>query len=705
MSEVAYPVQIRNLKRQLKLRFRPLIDMSDWAGRPDEEQCFLSRAVAALAVKLETAASDEDAARAVIDGTTDRGIDAVAVEQRGDRQHITLVQAKWNDKGEAGFGEADVSAVMRGLDYLLDLDFSRFGSKIDRHAAEIDAALNSPSPKVTLVLALVTGSDLHPNTRALLEEEVDKHNLDDDLVDYKILNLRDLNREILGDHAERKVNLDVQLDGAGKITEPFLAYYGTISAGEVADWYGKYGRHLTARNIRDALDLSDVNEKIRTTLIREPEYFWYLSNGITLICDRIRKHGRGSPVAGRLAGFRLEGASVINGAQTVSAIYRAVQQKPGKAAAGRLLIRIISLEDSPEDFGDRITVAANTQNPTEERDFRSRRPEQADLRHEFALSLGLNYVIKRGESDPPEAEGCTMTEAALALAAVKSTEFTAIAKGNASALWKNQYYRSLFTEKLTAHRVWRCVQLLRRVRKALAEEQEHLAGRAASVAAYGDLLLTHVLFRTMDTSDIDADDADASAAWEVRLAEVRERVRKALGWLVIVIDGAYGVNSHISTTVRSPDRVELVANALYERVLSGDEPPSGSLPLLHQETGISATSAPRAVWRIVDAGLIPDGESLEFRPVTAPERRQLPRWLEEDSNRARATWQNNKNKPLIWHADGEAYAPSTLVRKMRREAMGNDQQIQGTLYWHVPGKGSLVDIAQEIRDSPEIQDS
>ena len=73
--------------------------MSDWTGRPDEEQAFLSRAVAALAVKMETACSDEDAARAVIDCETDRGIDAVAVEQRGERHHLTLVQAKWSDKG------------------------------------------------------------------------------------------------------------------------------------------------------------------------------------------------------------------------------------------------------------------------------------------------------------------------------------------------------------------------------------------------------------------------------------------------------------------------------------------------------------------------------------------------------------------------------------------------------------------------------
>ncbi|WP_405890250.1 AIPR family protein [Streptomyces sp. NBC_00133] len=696
---MAYPVQVRNLKRHLEQRFRPLIDMSDWSGRPDEESAFLSRAVAALAVKMETACSDEDAARAVVDCDTDRGIDAVAVHPQGERQHVALIQAKWSDKGEAGFGEADVSAVIRGLDYLLELEFHRFGSKIDRHAAAIDSALNSPSPKVTLILALVTGTELHPNTRSLLEEEIGKHNLDDDLIDYRIVNLRDLHREILGEHGERKVDLDVQVQGVGKVTDPFLAYYGTVAAEEIAEWYGVHGRHLTARNIRDALDVSDVNEKIRTTLVKEPEFFWYLSNGITLICDRIRKHGKGAPASGVSSGFRLEGASVINGAQTVSAVYKAVRQKPGKAASGRVLVRIISLEDTPEGFGDRITVAANTQNPTEERDFRSRRPEQFDLRHDFALSLGLNYVIKRGEPDPQADEGCTMTEAALALAAAhQSPEFAARAKRDASALWDNRYYRPLFGNKPSAIRVWRGVRLLRLVRQALAEEQENLVGRMATAAAHGDLLLAHVLFQTMDTHDVDAEGEEATADWEARFAEVRDRVRKALGWMVVVIDGAYGQNSQISATVRTAERAERVASGLYERVRSAEEPPNDAESRVDHEPNVAGKFT-RTVWSIVDAELIPDGTILEFRPVTTPERRQLPRWIDENPQRARATWQNNKSRPLVWGADNKAYAPSTLVRQMRREAMGNDQQVQGTRYWHVPGEGSLVDIVRVLREA------
>lgn len=60
------------------------------------------------------------------------------------------------------------------------------------------------------------------------------------------------------------------------------------------------------------------------------------------------------------------------------------------------------------------------------------------------------------------------------------------------------------------------------------------------------------------------------------------------------------------------------------------------------------------------------------------------------------------SKPLIWAVDGESYAPSTLVRKMRKDAMGKSQQVQGTLYWHIPGEGSLVDLAAELRAEDEL---
>ncbi|MFJ7278079.1 AIPR family protein [Kitasatospora sp. NPDC098663] len=706
---MSHSFHIRNLKKRISERFDTLIDMSDepWASEKKRNEKFLSRGVAALAIKRETGCADRDAALSIIDGRDDWGIDAIAVElpasgQSG-RPHITLAQAKWSDNATAGFGQSEVDRLFRGLDYLLNLEFNRFNNRIEHHVEALDKALDSGSPKITLLLALVTDTELHPDIRALLDSEVKKRNWAEDMVEWRVLDLRGLYQEILGEHADRKIELEAWVEGVGREENPFTAYYGTLSAADVAEWYETHDRHLFARNIRDSLD-TDVNDKIRATLLQEPENFWYFSNGITLLCDRIRKKGKGSFSPGSGAGFVLEGASVVNGAQTVSAMHRAMQRNPTPASRGRVLVRIISLENCPEGFGDQVTLNTNTQNPIEERDWKSRDPIQTGLRDDFSLSLGRTYVLKRGESEPARESGCTMTEAAIALAAThRSPELGAKAKRDPSLLWEKANYQELFGNALntapSAHQVWRCIQLVRAVAETLTEQSENLFGRAASTASNGDLLISHIVFQNLNSDGLDNEDKD----WNSELAKVPDLVEQALGWLVDTIDKAYGRNSQILTSMRTPERVRVLSRRVLSAMAAGTSAPDNADYRVEEQVRDKPARSTSAVRLIVKAGRIPVGTTLEFRPVTRPDRQGLSRWLAENPDRARATWGPSMSKPLIWSFDGESYAPSTLVRKMRKEAMDNNQQVQGTLYWHIPGEGSLVDLAAELRAEDEFE--
>jgi hypothetical protein len=670
----------------------------------EEERAFLSRAVAALAVKHETGWSDREAATGLIDDFVDRGIDAVAVEERGeDRYHITLVQAKWSENGSAGFGERELRALFRGLDDLRALEFHRFNSRIERHAAALETALDNPGT-IRLVLALVTENDLHPNLRRELEDGIASRSWLPGMIDYRVIDLRGLYQELLGDHAERKIELDVWLEGAGKEAIPYEAFYGTVSVAEIAEWYkGDNKAHLFTRNLRDALDVSEVNPKIQLTLLREPEHFWYFSNGITLLCEGYEPKGKGEFRPGAGVGFRLKGASVVNGAQTVDAVARAMQRNPGTAGKGRVLVRIISLKQCPEDFGDRVTVAANTQNPVQERDFKSRDQVQFDLRDDFVVSLGLTYVIRRGEPAPAAVAGCTMTEAATALAAThRLAEMGARAKRDSSVMWEKDNYRELFGRRPSAVHVWRVVRLLREVRVALEKLRGDLYGRVASAAGHADLLITHAIFHTMDTSGLNDKSEGHEAEWEARLADVPDLTARALWWFVEIADTTFGEKSRYATAVRTGDRAKVVARRLRERLSSGDKVPDYSDYRVSEQTQGKAGRLANAVRVIIDADVIAAGAVLEFRPVTGPDRRGLPNWLTADPRRGRAVWRNHKTKPLVWEADGQSYAPSTLARQMRGEAMGVHQQVQGTRYWHVPGEGSLADIAAELRAVDEL---
>jgi hypothetical protein len=135
---------------------------------------------------------------------------------------------------------------------------------------------------------------------------------------------------------------------------------------------------------------------------------------------------------------------------------------------------------------------------------------------------------------------------------------------------------------------------------------------------------------------------------------------------------------------------------------SGEPAPDNADYRVEERVQGKRARSTNAVSLIVRAARIADGTPVEFRPVTRPDRQGLSAWLAADPARGRAEWQNNTSKPLVWAGDGESYAPSTLVRKMRKEAMNNTQQVQGTLYWHVVGEGSLVDLAAELRAEDEL---
>lgn len=693
-------LHIEYIRNAIDERYTGLLDLSDLPKSTSDQnrrQAFLSRGIAALAVQNEHQVGPRAAAACVFDGADDRGVDAISVELSTPQPRICLVQAKWSDAGKGGFDEEAVHKLFRGLDLIFDRAYSKFNSRFQSLVPKLQQAFDLGLPKVTIVLALMRTAPLDSKVRELLEEKIAEQNQVDEIVDYKVLDLRDFHRAILGDAATPKIDATVRLDGFVQESTPYKALYGTMTVPDLADLYGEHRRGLFARNIRDSLDLTDVNVKIQNTLLEQPEHFWYFSNGITMLCETIKPVGRVVP--GKVGDFSLTGISVVNGAQTVSALHRAFVKDPDTAQIGRVTVRLISLEDCPEGFGDQVTTTTNTQNPIEERDFKSLDQGQIQLRDDFALLLHRSYVIKRGERVPDPQHGCSMSEAAEALAAVHpNAQLAAVAKRdqNLVGLWEDGIYEQIFGATPNVYRVWRSVELLRTVRTALQTLRDGLLWRADAAASHGDLLVTHIVFRRLNTTAIEGPDFD----WASELAQVPQLVQDTFAWVLRAIDDEYGKTSHIIAAVRNAERMQRVVRAAM-RGLDSD----ATAPALQDDYQVAGTEQRgrqvNAAITLIEAGRIPEGTELEFRPFSRPERREMTEWLAANPDRARATWSNENGTryPLRWAVDGEWYSPSGLARKMRAESSGVDTSAQGTVRWFVPEQGSLDELAYEVRQS------
>jgi hypothetical protein len=145
---------------------------------------------------------------------------------------------------------------------------------------------------------------------------------------------------------------------------------------------------LVARNIRYELG-GRIGRDIRKTYEKQPRDFWYLHNGLTIVCDDLQRNRNL---------LTLVHPAVINGAQTLYAISHCDSQNSSAQVAIRAVVRGRNADVLPEDdeWLQRIIRGVNTQNRVHTYDLRCNEPEQLVLQRRFRM-LKTFYERKRGE--------------------------------------------------------------------------------------------------------------------------------------------------------------------------------------------------------------------------------------------------------------------------------------------------------------------
>lgn len=529
---------VRHIREALKTGFADHIDLSDYAKASASlrEKALLSRGLAALAIQRFMGLSPEDACKTIVDGSGDNGIDAIAIDEA--RAQVILVQSKWDGSGNGGLGLGEARNFIAGFKDLLDMKYKRFSPALRAQEERITAALDNPNVSFVLVVALTGRSDLAPPVQEAFDDALAEFGEVQQPVTLEILGLKELHALITEGLEGSRINLNVTLENWGLISEPYEAYYGVVAASSVADWYERHGDRLFSQNIRKALGDTATNQSLTKTLVEDPGHFWYFNNGITALCQTIKKTARGA-TSRTYGDFVLSGVSVVNGAQTVAAVHKAARLNPDGFDESRVWVRFISLEGCPPDFGTDVTRATNTQNTVETRDFVSLDPEQSRLRTELALSLRKTYSIKRGEATPQAESGCTVVDATIALAcANREPHLAVLAKSKVGSLWESTEkppYRTLFNPGVGPYRVWRCVEAMRAVDAELAVLKQRLEGRHKSIAHQGNRLILHLVFRELDLQQID----DADFDWSVEMRKIPELTKDVLAILIRQVEEDY----------------------------------------------------------------------------------------------------------------------------------------------------------------------
>ena len=115
--------------------------------------------------------------------------------------------------------------------------------------------------------------------------------------------------------------------------------------------------HLFVENPRSFIGYSDINKSIKETLSNNTlkQYFPYLNNGLTILCDAIEKHKTKKDT------YILQYPRIINGCQTTHILYEAYKDKIENIEDIKISAKIIATKDSNE-LKEKIIFTTNNQN-------------------------------------------------------------------------------------------------------------------------------------------------------------------------------------------------------------------------------------------------------------------------------------------------------------------------------------------------------
>ncbi|AZB21506.1 abortive phage infection protein [Kaistella haifensis] len=492
-------LHVNHIKAKLLEIYSGIIDTSEARSEEENENLFLTRAYAAYTLQILAEIDKNLASAAITDSFDDNGIDAIYFDRRN--KELWLLQSKWikNGNGEPDSGE--LNKFKNGILDLIDLKLERFNSKVQSKQNDIIEALEDPLVKIKIVLTYTGQDTFSEHNRRIIDDLLNELNDPSELAIFNRFSIKQAHKSLVGILDGQPINSDIILSNWGKVEEPYNAIYGTINGSDLAQLWSENRTRLFSDNIRDFIGFSDVNEDIRNTALHEPENFYFYNNGVTALCQTLKK----KPVGGgdRSVGiFVAEDLKIVNGAQTVGSIGNAYEINPEQINKISVFLKIISLDDCPPEFALNVTKKTNTQNRVDKKDFVSLDPEQERLKTEFALE-GITYHLKRSdESQKLDEQNCYVEELITAIACSKSNvDLPVQAKREVGKLWEDiskRPYTEIITNTLSATQGWKAVKILREVTRLLKLKENESSGREKACFIHSNRFVLHMVFQTID---------------------------------------------------------------------------------------------------------------------------------------------------------------------------------------------------------------
>ena len=355
--------------------------------------------------------------------------------------------------------EFDLIHVFNQYSYVFSKSFDVFLTEIDTYFIKLFNGYReqdmarvrthfgqlSISSKTKLTFTILFERELDYDTKKTIRETISKYEFETKNLDIAAI-FEDEIEEII-----KNINSPVNYVKFGTLNlfSNEIMTYGeeksvvtSISAKSLKDIYIRFAtKGLFESNLRYYIKSAKIDAKIKNSIIREPDKFWYFNNGIIITCDDYRINENV---------IELTNFSIVNGGQTTNLIGNTDFDNDFS-----LICKIIKKKyDDPilnKEFLGKIAEATNTQKPIKPRDLISNRIEQKLLKEQFAqMDIFLN--IKRGEKINKEIykykwQNASNEEVGQMLFSYIYQHPGIARNGKSKMLENEEYYQTIFADK------------------------------------------------------------------------------------------------------------------------------------------------------------------------------------------------------------------------------------------------------------------
>ena len=370
-----------------------LIDLINEDGYKDNSQAF-----GALFIRNYFGLQDADIKDLITDGFGDNGIDAVYVD---DNSTLHLLQFKFPEKSiDKASKEDDISSFISGAKCFIGSD-SEFAL---RNWNEKLLAKREIVKKLTLkgtILHFVSFSRQIPTSIESYKESINEYSKRENLnISFEYYSCEEICHLYICSQIKTWPNFKLKyksyyfdnLDSSKKDNNSAIFYISLY------DYYlaiKDLNGDIYEGNVRYFYEKSEVNSEIMSTLINEPENFYLLNNGVTIICQAFFHDKTNSLID-------IRNGSIVNGAQTTQCILNAVSKvisdsgdiEPFKKSY--VLVKAIQVSSDLE-LTNKIVYALNSQNRMPVSYFVSNDVNIHFLQHQFEINQAFFLEIKKNE--------------------------------------------------------------------------------------------------------------------------------------------------------------------------------------------------------------------------------------------------------------------------------------------------------------------